>query len=72
MRTPERSRTSQVSQIVKSFWAKVPFLLWIEKHMQIHLVVRVLTDSQNHRRKDGSDSMTSTADAGGNKVDTGP
>ena len=31
-------------------------------------VVRVLTDRQKDRQKDGSDSMTLTADAGGNKL----
>ncbi len=31
------------------------------------MAVRVLTDRQKHTQKDGSDSMTSTADAGGNK-----
>ena len=30
-------------------------------------IVRVLTDRQTDRQKDGSDSMTSTADARGNE-----
>ncbi len=29
--------------------------------------MRVFTDRHTHRRKDGSDSMISTADAGGNR-----
>ncbi len=31
------------------------------------LAVRVFRDTQTERRKDGSDSMTSTADMGGKK-----
>ena len=32
---PEPSRTYRVSQLVKSFCPKVPFLLWVERHTQI-------------------------------------
>ena len=39
MKMPERSRTSHVSQIVQSFCPKVLFLLWIERHTQIHYVM---------------------------------
>ena len=70
MKTPERSHTSRISQIVQSFCPKILFWLWIERHTQIHYVtaysspVKVLTDTQTQ----GSDFMTSTAEAGGNHV----
>ncbi len=38
MKTPERSRTPRVSQIVQTFCPKVPFLLRIERRTQIHYV----------------------------------
>ncbi len=76
MKTPERSRTSCVSQIVLSFCPKVVFLLWIERHTQIHYVMscNMFTDRQTdrhthtHTHTHRSDSMTSTADAGGKNL----
>ena len=38
MKTPERSCSYCVSQIVQTFCTKVPFVLWIERHTQIHYV----------------------------------
>ena len=57
MKMPERSRTSRASQIAQSF------CYGLTGHRSNGLAVRVFTD----RHTDSSDSMTSTADAGGNK-----
>ncbi len=62
MKTPKRSHSSPFSQIVQSFCPKVPFLLWIERCTQ---TVQLGECSRTCRRKDGSDSMISTADTGG-------
>ncbi len=74
---PEPSCTSRISQIVQTFCPKVPFLLWIERPTKIGQMVRpwecwhTHTHTETERRKDGSDSMTSTADAGGNNKTSG-
>ena len=66
MKMPERSRTSRISHIVDLFPPN-PFLLWIERRAQIHrsdgLAMRALTHI--HRHTHGSDSVTLTADEGG-------
>ncbi len=66
MKTPERSRTSRVSQIVQTFCPKAPFLLRTER--RTGQMVWPWECSQTDRQTHGSDSMTSTADAGGNKT----
>ncbi len=76
MKTPERSCTSRVSPLYSPFAKKFFFFCYIERHTQIHhihevnwicSVVRVHTDTHTQRHKHGSDSITSTADAGGKK-----
>ena len=66
MKTPERSRSSRVSQIVQSFCPKVLFSLWIERH--VNRFSRESTYRQTERQKHGSDSMILTADAEGKNL----
>ena len=67
---PERSHTSRVPLMYIPF-ARKSFCHGRLTHTHMSHIgddpkaVRVFTQRHTHRQKDGSDSMTSTADAGG-------
>ena len=63
MKTPERSRTSRIP-LMHSPFARKSFCHDGLTHTHIHNV-RALTDRQTDGHTDGTDSVTSTADAGG-------